>query len=197
MTSKTQRKIKKKKERDQKAHAKVILRREAKHKKEAEQRETYRHGKRVMKLQRDLDRFGESYPPEMYFELSKETIEKLEHNVQILKALENEWTVEQKDREEFNAELEAQGHMTLEQKMKAAHDRLVNQQKEAIEELPMEVRFKGQPKETAEVGVIKAGSRPPENIFEESHGGFAPAAEDLNNLGWKCHVSESQENSST
>ncbi len=168
MTSKTQRKFKKKKEREAKAHNKVVLRREAQHKKEAEEREVWRHGKRIVKLQRDLDRFGESYPPEMYFQLPEETLKKLEHNVQILKALENEFSIEQAEKAALNEELEAEGFLTLEQKLKAAHDRLVNQQKDAVDALPMEVRFKGQPKETAEVGVIKANSRPPEPTTEES-----------------------------
>lgn len=53
---------------------------------------------------------------------------RLRNNIEILRALEKEWEDANKERQIRNAKLEAEGHETLEQKVKALHDKLAKEQ---------------------------------------------------------------------
>lgn len=50
---------------------------------------------------------------------SEKVNENLKHNLQVLQALEEEYVREQMQRQEINAELEAEGFKTIEEKIKA------------------------------------------------------------------------------
>lgn len=49
----------------------------------------------------------------------------LEHNIQILQALEEQYLEEQKAKQELNKELEEQGYQSLEEKMNALHQQAI------------------------------------------------------------------------
>lgn len=53
----------------------------------------------------------------------QKSIEKLEKNMQILKALEEEHLRETENRKALNASLEAEGHVTLQEKVKALEEK--------------------------------------------------------------------------
>lgn len=52
----------------------------------------------------------------------------LRENIEILRALEKEWEDADKERRKRNKELESEGYDTLEQKIKALHDKLAKEQ---------------------------------------------------------------------
>jgi hypothetical protein len=54
---------------------------------------------------------------------NKKNAQKLEKNMQILKALEEEYLREQEVKKQINQQLEAEGHMTLQEKMKALEEK--------------------------------------------------------------------------
>jgi hypothetical protein len=56
---------------------------------------------------------------QMLGKLDPETREKLEHNIEILKALEKEYNKEQAERKSKNDQLEDQGHQTFQEKLDA------------------------------------------------------------------------------
>lgn len=54
---------------------------------------------------------------------SQKSMEKLERNMQILKALEEEYVKEAEERKKLNEGLEAEGHVTLQDKVKALEEK--------------------------------------------------------------------------
>lgn len=111
-------KERKKKEREAKARSRVLSRR---HKIHEARREEFR----ARALQ---ERFGEKVKPfvkdperraAMEASEEKKVKERLERNMEILKALEEEYEAEQNRKREFNAELESMGHETLKEKLDA------------------------------------------------------------------------------
>lgn len=109
-------KERKKKEREGKAKARVLARR---HK----IRETMRQDSRARKLDIKFSEKPKPFvkDPEKRAELEASEQEKvkqrIERNMQILKALEEEYEAEQNRKREINLELEAQGHETLKEKL--------------------------------------------------------------------------------
>lgn len=57
----------------------------------------------------------------------KAAMEKLQKNMQILEALEQEYEAEQALRNQINNNLENEGHMTLKEKMDALHEKALEQ----------------------------------------------------------------------
>jgi len=53
-----------------------------------------------------------------------EVVDKLKHNQQILKALQEEYIKEQQAKKELNDKLEAAGHVTLDEKLKAMDEQI-------------------------------------------------------------------------
>jgi hypothetical protein len=110
------RKLKKRKERKDKAKkAKLQWAKEAAQKRQAEKAklELLEKKKQVMKEEARLQTMAEA----IYNKLPEETREKLEHNIKILKALEEEYAKEQAEKAKLNADLEGQGAKDLSSKM--------------------------------------------------------------------------------
>jgi hypothetical protein len=108
----------KKKNRDEKARSRVETRRH-------QIRAATREERRARRLE---DRFREKIRPfvkdpekkaEMDAADEKNVKERLERNMQILKALEEEYEAEQGRRKEINLDLESQGHDSLKEKLAA------------------------------------------------------------------------------
>lgn len=111
-------KEKKKKDREAKAKARVLSRRQ-------KIRESMREDSKARKLN---EKFRERIRPFVKDESKRAAIEvseeakvreRLEKNMQILKALEDEYEAEQNRKKEFNSELESMGHETLKEKLNA------------------------------------------------------------------------------
>ncbi len=119
--NKQQKYLKKRKERQQKAlEARlVIAKKNAKDRQEARKEylahKDYKAYLRFEKKREEMNRIIaeniEKYP--------EETRAKIEKNIEILKALEEEYNQEMATKKKLNEELEAQGHLTLEEKMQA------------------------------------------------------------------------------
>lgn len=92
-------------------------------------------------------------------------MEQLQKNLEILKKLEEEYDREQAAKQQLNAELEAKGLHTLEEKM---------------EHLQSQVGGHFDPKEPIPAGFEVP--QPPEPIFEEGHAGFAPTKSEIESL---------------
>jgi hypothetical protein len=112
------RKLAKKKQRERKGKERVLRRRET-------IRAKTRGDKREAKLEHEYrerlvpirnDRTEEEGKTEM-------VKRRLEHNMQILEALEVEYLADQERRKEVNEELEAEGHETLKDKLDALEDK--------------------------------------------------------------------------
>lgn len=115
-------KAKKKKDRERRVRQKVLARRTAvragKKKQEAEKARleaefSLKNGKPEPHLN-DLDAVAARREQK-----ARQAREKLEHNLKILEALEAEYAREREDRAELNRSLEAEGHTTLKAKLEA------------------------------------------------------------------------------
>lgn len=128
MTSKKQ-KEKKKKEREKIAKSRILRRREALRKERKElnmeqqqekQAEQSAYGKPQPFIKNDSSDLNNILQENK--DASKEGLkEKLEHNLKILEALEQEYEAETSQRKEINQKLENEGFMTMKEKMDALH----------------------------------------------------------------------------
>jgi hypothetical protein len=108
-------KEKKKKKREDRAKATVLVKRKA-------LRAKIKHDKEVARIDRQYNKKLVPYvrpekAAQMRFESDNKIKQQIEHNLEILKALEAEYLKEQKEKAERNANLEAEGHTTLKEKM--------------------------------------------------------------------------------
>ena len=76
------------------------------------------------KYEKELDREVEANrdKPQPFLNIEKKDDEikaQLEHNLEVLKALEEQYIAEEKQREELNEQLEEEGYSTLEEKLDA------------------------------------------------------------------------------
>lgn len=62
---------------------------------------------------------------------SKKIVEKLAHNLEILKVLEKEYEDEQSRRNEVNEKLESEGYKTMKEKMNALHEKALKMKGDA------------------------------------------------------------------
>lgn len=104
----------KKKEREKKSKDKVIKLREISRAKTREERKKYLEEKQKRKEARKLDKHLQNTVEN----LSEDTLEKINHNLDILKALEEEYIQEELKRKELHEELEKEGYLTMEDKVK-------------------------------------------------------------------------------
>jgi hypothetical protein len=113
---------KKKKAREAKAKARVEARR---HKLDILKKEERRGDKLNNKFREKIAPFiKNSDAKKKYEELeNKKSIEKLEKNMQILKALEDEYLKEKESKKRLNDDLEAEGHLTLKEKINALEEK--------------------------------------------------------------------------
>lgn len=86
--------------------------------------------------------------------------EHLENNLNMLKALEEEYMVAQQSKENLKEELEAQGYSTLEEKMDALRERAV----ELSERMASNPQLNPEPKEEVD------------SMFESTAAGFSPVS---------------------
>jgi hypothetical protein len=128
---------KKKKARERDSKAKVLKRRaemraKAKYERqlEAEHEESRSKPQPYMKPE-TRRRLNEEHQQQAV-EKDAEIKEKLEHNLEILKALEEEYLAEQEAKKQANEELEAEGHNTLQEKMDALAERAEEKMKEEL-----------------------------------------------------------------
>lgn len=135
-------KVQKQKQREKEVKRKLELQREARLAPIREERKLIKRIKKITKLKRQLDGFDAPVSDDIY-NLDDKSLSQIERNVQILKALEQEYETAEKEREEINQDLESKGLFTLEDKLNHLHQNLAKEQKD-----------------TAEVSVIKA----PQNL---------------------------------
>ena len=108
--NKQQKKVKKKKARERRVKKENLARRDKK--------------RQEVKYEKELDREVEANrdKPQPILNIQKKDSEiksQLEHNLELLKALEEQYIAEEKQREELNEQLEEEGYSTLEEKMNA------------------------------------------------------------------------------
>lgn len=138
MSSKKQ-KEKKKKDREKKVEEKVFKRREALRKErktlEMQQRQEQEADNLVRgKLKPIVNDFKKV--EEIKSNKEQNALSQLQKNLQILEALEKEYDREKALRNQINETLEAEGHMTMSEKMEALHQKALEfaKQKEIAEE---------------------------------------------------------------
>jgi hypothetical protein len=130
MTSKKQ-KERKKKKREEIAHNRVLKRREylrkqkkqfAEETRKESEAEQKAFGKPKPFVKNDTSALNEVIQEERKKSMD-EVRSKIEHNLQILEALEQEYDREQELRKELNTKLETEGHVTMKEKMDALHQK--------------------------------------------------------------------------
>lgn len=112
---------KKKKERERKNKQEVLRRREVIRKDQKEvndKRKKQRETKKLLKEKEKLEVMNEQAMQNMPPDIRK----KIEHNIKILRALEEEHAKEMKAKETINKGLEEKGYFTLEQKLSALNE---------------------------------------------------------------------------
>lgn len=120
---------KKKKAREAKAKARVLARR---HKLDQLKKEERRSAKLNNKFREKIAPIIKDPEAKRRFEEieNKKSIEKIEKNMQILKALEEEYLKEKELKKQLNEELESEGHVTFQEKMKALEEKARSQMTE-------------------------------------------------------------------
>jgi hypothetical protein len=157
MTSKEQKKLQKSKARDKENRKKILVRREKLRAPIREEKKEILREKRIRKIQRELEQFDQVMSERELFDLNDNTLDQLEKNIMILKALEDDHNRNYEKKKKLNEQLESEGYYTLEDKMKAARELLggdmgVGGSAEASYSGNNEI------KGTADVSVIKAPS---------------------------------------
>lgn len=136
--NKQQKQLKKKKERAEKNKAKTLRRHAAISKQNQIERKDYLIHKAMQKNRRQLAKM-ETIADEILDKLPPETRKQIENNIEILKALEDEYVRETGERQVLNTKLEEAGCLTLEDKMTHMQELLkAKQQAEGID-IPVNV----------------------------------------------------------
>lgn len=135
--NKQQKQLKKKKDREARNLAKKLRVRKAIDKKNQENKKEYLFHKQMQKNRRQLAKM-EAIADEIMDKIPAETREKIEKNIEILKALEEEYLAEVENRKLLNQKLEEQGLETLEDKMTALTQNLQAEQMAAGLDTPVE-----------------------------------------------------------
>ena len=131
MTSKEQRKLKKKKTREKEAKKKVLVRREQLRAPAREERADRRLEKKHDEFIKELDSF-QFYTEEQLAALDEDTLTQLEKNCKVLRGLELEHEKEVGDKKNLNLKLEEQGYSTLQEKLKAVSEEQIKKQKSQV-----------------------------------------------------------------
>ena len=156
MASKEQKKLKKKKAREKQAHARVLARRATLRAEAKEKREEEKLDRRIKKLKNKMDEF-DFHHEEEYKGLTSKTLGQLEENVKILQTLESEWQEQDDARRNLAEQMDAEGNLTLEDKLRALHDLSIANSEaitdDVVEQTPSVEKL---PTEVSDVEVIKA-----------------------------------------
>lgn len=171
MASKAQKKLKKQKARERETRKQILARREelrAPARAERDLRRKIKKLKRVTKIQNQL---GDKsiWTDDQLLGLNDKALSQLERNVQILKALEEEYAKENAQKKELNEKLEAQGLHTLESKLNHLHEDLLRHQAEqALTPVSHSgCKFSSSEGDVAEVSVVKAPGFESEEISSD------------------------------
>ncbi len=114
--NKKKKKEKKKKDRERRVKKEVLTRRDKKRQESKYEKELDRE----VRANRSLSEKPEPFvKPVFTVREDAEIMSQLEHNLERLKALEEQYIAEEKKRVELNDQLEEEGYSTLEEKMKA------------------------------------------------------------------------------
>ena len=112
-----------------KSKEKIIKLREISRSKTREEKKKYleekKNKKEARKLERHLNTTLENLP--------EETLEKINRNLEILKALEEDYIQEELKRKEIHEELEKEGYVTLEDKVKRLQEVLSEKMETAVQ----------------------------------------------------------------
>lgn len=153
MASKIQKKLQKKKQQEREDKKKIQRRREGIRSKAKEEREDYRRDKRIKRLQQDMGGLS-VWADEVFKNIDDSTLAQLEHNSRIMKTLEEEYERDVRKKKELNDKLEEEGHLTLNQKLMALQQEMLEQHPDnSVRGLTI---APPRPKEVADVEVIKA-----------------------------------------
>lgn len=172
MATSQQRQLQKRKAREEKNKKAKLHRQAVATKKRQEENAEFKKMKRIKKLQKDMGNLS-VWADDVLMKLNDKALSQLEKNAAILKALEAEYSKEKDRKKELNEGLEAEGLRTLEQKMNALHQRLVEQQKLAGEEVIAEEKALAEGR-TVDMGVGGAAecrftvNKPPVDVAEVS-----------------------------
>jgi hypothetical protein len=131
----TKKQEKKKKAREQKGRARSAARRhklgEIRRGEERSRRLDMKFREKIKPVIKDPEKAAAAAEVE-----KKRSLEKLQRNMEIHEALEGEYVKEQEKKGEINAELEAEGHVTLQEKLRAMEQKartiMENQEPEKI-----------------------------------------------------------------
>lgn len=133
--------IKKRKAREEKNKLEKLKREKASTKKRQaekllvlQERQMRKDMRKANRNQEHLEKWADGFM-ENLDKLPEETRAKILHNIEILKALEDEYEKEQDGRKAINDQLEAEGFTTLQDKLDALHSDLVKQQEESSKEI--------------------------------------------------------------
>lgn len=126
-TRREQRKLKKQKAREKESREKVLSKRDISRKKAKKDREAYRAEKEQRRHIRAVARL-EEVMDEIYDRIPEDVRAQIEHNEQILKALEQEHEKIQEERDQRVSELKERGAESLDDMVKMMHDDVVEQQ---------------------------------------------------------------------
>jgi hypothetical protein len=146
-------KFKKKKEREQRVKVKLARRREAL-RKDKELQDAERAKERAAYiLEHGVPRPIVTNPAklaEMEARKARSVADRLKKNLELLEALEKEYEDEQANREKVNENLEAEGYMTMKEKMDALHKKALELTGKAEELAKAQEEYAAQQKETTE-----------------------------------------------
>jgi len=123
-----QRKLQKRKARDEKNKNARLFRERLAAEKRQELAADFRKLKRIKKLKKEMGQMN-VWADDVFMRMSENTISQLEHNAQILKALEEEYEKEWAKKKALNQDLEDKGLTSLKDKMQYLHDQLIEDQK--------------------------------------------------------------------
>ena len=129
--SKQQQKEQKKKNRERAARQKILQRREELRKMRKETAEKDKAEKEAHEVVHGKLMPHINNPGQREADKAKAVSEKLKRNLEILQALEDEYEEEQSKRAQVNANLEAEGYLTMREKMDALHKKAMEMSNKA------------------------------------------------------------------
>lgn len=114
--SKAQKKLEKRKVKERATHRQILNRRTAIRAEAKEKREEFRDEKKHRKMIRQVEEMQAVYD-QMKDKLPPETRQKIERNIEILSALEQQFVKETEERKKNNEQLETEGALSMKEKM--------------------------------------------------------------------------------
>lgn len=136
-------KVQKKKDRAKRVRKQVLLQRAALRAPKQEENKLRRKMKRITKLKKDMGKLN-VWADDVLLGLSDKALTQLERNAKILKALEEEYQTEADRKKDLNDKLEAEGCLTLDEKLNHLHAKLAEEQKRLYAEGKFDLKESGE-----------------------------------------------------